>query len=232
MLATWLWHYREALKVSHILIVIRYLYIVSRCLRATAEATPGILTNREVTMTDIAFREEGLSFARPRTHWGAIWAGMFAFVAIWSVFGLLGEAIFASAANPNATAPVSGMSVGMGIWSVILTIIAMYVGGRVTGALAGVTTRHEGTLYGMTMFGLSVIATIVMVILGGAALSGATGVAGSPHSPYMLTVFSDIGWIGFVSLFLGWLAAMGGAAHAVQTQVRTLDNVRDIRPAA
>lgn len=183
-------------------------------------------------MADIAYRDEGLSFANSRTPWGAIWAGMFAFVAIWSVFGLLGEAIFASAANPNATAPVSGMSVGMGIWSVILTIIAMYVGGRVTGALAGVTSRNEGMMCGMAMFGLSVIATIVVVILGGAALSGDTGVAGGAHSPYMLTVFSDIGWIGFVSLFLGWLAAMGGAAHAARTQVRTVNNVRDIRPAA
>lgn len=183
-------------------------------------------------MTDVALRNEGLGLARPRTPWGAIWAGMFAFVAIWSVFGLLGEAIFASAANPNAAAPVSGMSVGMGVWSVILTIIAMYVGGRVTGALAGVATRNEGMMYVMAMFGLSVIATIVIVVLGGAALSGGTGVAADAHSPYMLTVFSDIGWIGFISLFLGWLAALGGAAHAAETQVKTVNNVRDIRPAA
>jgi hypothetical protein len=139
-------------------------------------------------MADVAIRNEGLSFAHSRTPWGAIWAGMFTFVAIWSVFGLLGEAIFASAASPNAVAPVSGMSVGMGIWSVILTIIAMYVGGRVTGSLAGVVTRHEGSLYGMTMFGLSVIATIVVLILGGTALNGATGVAGA-HSSYMLPCF-------------------------------------------
>jgi hypothetical protein len=157
---------------------------------------------------------------------------MFAFVAIWSVFGLLGEAIFASAANPNAAAPVSGMSVGMGIWSVILTIIAMYVGGRVTGALAGAANRGEGMMWGMAMFGLSVIATIVVLVLGGTALSGGTGVAGGAHSPYMMTVFSDIGWIGFVSLFLGWLAAMGGAAHSARNQARTVNNVRDIRPAA
>ena len=183
-------------------------------------------------MADIAYRNEGLSYSRSRTPWGAIWAGLFAFVAIWSVFGLLGEAIFASAANPNVANPVSGMSVGMGVWSVILTIIAMYVGGRVTGALAGITTRHEGVMYGMTMFGLSVIGTVVVVVLGGTALNG-VGVSGGPHSPYMLTVFSDIGWIGFFSLLLGWLAAMGGAAHAARTQAAaTVNNLRDIRPAA
>src|SRR5690348_15614621 len=106
-------------------------------MQATAETILRILISKEVAMADIAYRNEGLSYSRSGTPWGAIWAGLFAFVAIWSVFGLLGEAIFASAANPNSANPVSGMSVGMGVWSVILTIIAMYVGGRVTGALAG-----------------------------------------------------------------------------------------------
>lgn len=181
-------------------------------------------------MASAVYRNEGLAVA-PRTNWGAIWAGMFTFAAIWSVFGLLGEAIFASSANPHAAAPVSGMSVGMGVWAVILTIIALYIGGRVTGDLAGVTTRAEGAIYGVTMFGLSVIATVLIVILAGTALTGGAGTAAGAHSPYMLTVFSDIGWIGFVSLFLGWLAAMGGAASAVKA-VRPANNVRDIRPAA
>jgi hypothetical protein len=108
----------------------------------------------------------------------------------------------------------------------------MYVAGRVTGALSGATNHREGMMYGMTVFGLSVIATILIIVVGGAALTGDTGVAGGAHSPYMLTVFSDIGWIGFVALFLGWLAAMGGAAHATRAVAKPVNNVRDIRPAA
>jgi hypothetical protein len=179
-------------------------------------------------MASAVYRNEGFAIA-PRTNWGAIWAGMFTFAAIWSVFGLLGEAIFASSASHHAAAPVSGMSIGMGVWAVILTIIALYIGGRVTGDLAHVATRAEGAIYGITMFGLSVIATVLIVILAGSALG--SGVAGGAHSPYILTGFSDIGWIGFFSLFLGWLAAMGGAASAVKT-VSPVSNVRDIRPAA
>lgn len=183
-------------------------------------------------MADLAYRND-IRLAHVETNWGAIWAGMFAFVAIWSVFGLLGEAIFASSANPNAAAPVTGMSAGMGAWSVILTIIAFYVAGRVTGALSGATNHREGMMYGMTVFGLCVIATILVIVIGGVALTSDTGVAGGVHSPYMLTVFSDIGWIGFIALFLGWLAAMGGAAHATRARsVPANNNVRDIRPAA
>ena len=147
-----------------------------------------------------------------RTSWPAIWAGVFTFVAIWSVFGVLGMAIFASAANPNAQHPVTGMSVGMGAWAVILTIIAMYVAGRETSRLAGVTNRHDGLIHGMIMFGLSVTAVLVITMLGGTSLSGGTGVTEGAHNPYILDVFANLGWIGFFALFLGWLAAMGGAS--------------------
>jgi len=189
----------------------------------------------EVAMADLAYRNEVPARVTDNVSWGAIWAGMFTFVAIWSVFGILGEAIFASSANPQAVQPVTGMSAGMAIWAIILTIIAMYVAGRVTAHLSGVIDRGSRIIHGIAMFGLSVIAVVVTVILSGVALSGGTGLAAGPHSPYMLTVFADVGWIGFACLCLGWLAAMGGAAQ--NSPVRrvassTPANVRDIRPAA
>jgi hypothetical protein len=192
--------------------------------------------DKEKKMADLAY-EPNVVMNRGRTSWGAIWAGVFTFVAIWSVFGLLGQAIFASSANPNAQQPVTGMSVGMGIWAVILTIIAMYVAGRETGRLAAVPTRHDGLIHGMIMFGLSVVAVIVLTVLGGTSLSGGTGVNGTAHSPYVLTVFADLGWIGFVALFLGWLAAMAGASQGAAptrtlTRTEEVENTRRIRPAA
>lgn len=164
-------------------------------------------------MSDFAYRNLEVVKTANKTAWGAIWIGVFTFIAIWSVFGTLGEAIFASSANANAPAPVGGMSVGMGIWATILTIVAMYVAGRVTAHFADIADRTGRIMHGMAMFGLSVFAVALLIILGGSAMAGSAGVAGGTHSPYMLTVFSDIGWIGFVSLFLGWLAAMGGVAH-------------------
>jgi hypothetical protein len=185
-------------------------------------------------MADIAFGNDVYASGLGRTRWGAVWAGLFAFVTIWSVFGLLGEAIFASAASPNAAQPVTGMSAGMGIWAIVLTIIAMWVGGKVTGRLAGVDNRTDALMYGMIMFGLTVISTVVVLVLAGTAMNGGNGITGSTHSSYMLTVFADLGWWGFVSLFLGWLAVLGGAASEVKAAVRTEAprNLRDIRPAA
>ena len=85
-----------------------------------------------------------------RFHWGAIWAGVFTFLSIWFVFGSLCLAIWAGSPNLN---------VALSVWGIILTIIAMFVAGRATGQLAGVTNSHEGTVLGMTMFGLAVAST-------------------------------------------------------------------------
>jgi hypothetical protein len=186
-------------------------------------------------MADIAFRNQDVYSVNRSTNWGAIWIGMFTFVSIWSVFGMLGEAIFASSASPNAASPVGGMNVGEGVWATILTIIAFYFAGRVTAHFADISDRTGRIMHGMAMFGLSVIATVLVVILGGTAMSGGAAVPGSTHSPYMLTVFADIGWIGFVALFLGWLAAIGGAAHGPfgrASASREDRNVHQVRPAA
>lgn len=187
-------------------------------------------------MAELINQPEIIRYRKPFTDWRAIWAGVFTFIAIWSVFGLLGMAIFASAANPNTPRPVSGMDVGMGIWAIVLTVIAMYVAGRETGRLAGVTNRHDGMVHGMIMFGLSVVAVLILTALGGSSLSGGTGVEGTTHNPYLLTVFANLGWIGFVSLFLGWLAALGGASTGAGNRIADantdVNNVQKIRPAA
>jgi hypothetical protein len=167
----------------------------------------------EETMADVNYEVEGVRVvAHP--NWGAIWAGMFTFVAIWSVFGTLGMAVFASAANPNTSEPTAGMSVGMAVWAIILTIIAMFVAGRVTGQLAGIANSRDGMVHGMVMFGLSIAAALVLFVIGGFNAFGTTPVQGATHSPYVLTAFADLGWMSFVALFLGWLAAMGGASTA------------------
>ena len=94
-------------------------------------------------MAQLTYEQSGARRA-PRTDWGAIWAGVFTYVAIWSVFELLGIAIFASIGNPDAAGSAAGMGLGMGIWTMVLTIIAMYVAGRETGRLAAARAAMTG----------------------------------------------------------------------------------------
>jgi hypothetical protein len=182
-------------------------------------------------MSAITYENQYTAALRSRVDWGAIWAGVFAFIGIWSVFGLLGAAIFASAANPQAAQPLTGMGWGMGIWAIVLTIIAMYVGGRVTGSLASIANRRHGVVHGLAMFGLSVASALVVIVLAGNGVSAA-GTEAAAHSPYLLSVASGMGWAGFLSLFFGWLAAMGGASSGAQQKTTADNNVQPIRNAA
>lgn len=164
-------------------------------------------------MSDTAFRTQNPSiFYNPRlqTNWGAIWAGVFTFAAIWSVFEVLGLAIFNSAAT-HATAAATGVSVGMAIWTIVLTIIAMYVAGVETGRMAGVVARRDGLVHGIIMFGLAVVSMIVLTSLA----AGMWTVAGPVRAGYLMNATAGAEWAEFIALFLGWLAAMGGASTAV-----------------
>jgi hypothetical protein len=163
---------------------------------------------QEVDMSELAYPHETLA-GTTRPNWPAIWAGVFTFIGIWAVFGTLGMGIFAGAASASAAEAMTGVGIGMAIWTIVLTVIAMFVAGRTIGQLAGVTASHDGIMNGTVMFGLTVAAGLVLYVLGG-SLAGA--VAGTMHGPYLLRMFSGAGWTGFIALFLGWLAAMGGAS--------------------
>lgn len=139
-------------------------------------------------------------------YWGAIWAGVFTFVAIWSVFGALGAAVFTSAATPAT--PVSSMGIGISIWAGILTIIAMFFGGLTASRLSG---RINAFMTGTVVFGLSVSAALILASMARLALVGMFPTLGA-LSGGSLGTLAGIEWIRFVALILGWVAAVGGAS--------------------
>ncbi|MBV9624734.1 MAG: hypothetical protein JOZ14_12215 [Acidobacteria bacterium] len=172
-------------------------------------------------MKELSYTDANSSLRR--TDWAAVWAGVFTFAAIWTTFELLGVAIFSS---PGATQPATGLNVGLIIWTIVLSIIAMYVAGRQTGHLALLADRGVAVIHGMIMFGLSLVALLVL-----AALACGAGV--NNLSAYLANLSPAARWTGFLSLLLGWLAAMGGAASTPVYKAQVaVDNLRDIRPAA
>src|SRR5579864_5767594 len=61
-------------------------------------------------------------------------------------------------------------------------------------------------------FGLAVTAALLIVVIGGISLGSAR--LAENNTPFLIGLFSEVGWPLFVALFLGWLAAMGGAMSA------------------
>jgi hypothetical protein len=154
---------------------------------------------------------------RHRADWGAVWGGVFTFAAIWIVFECLALAIFG----------ITHLGVGMAVWTIVLTIIAMYVAGLETARLAGVTTQGDGIAHGLMMFGLAVVSTIIVMFLSNTGLNGANA-----RDLLANGIPSGMAWSAFLSLFLGGLAAMGGASIGSGQKSRTLRPAVPLRPAA
>jgi len=151
-----------------------------------------------------------------RLSWPAIFAGTFVFLAIEVTFGVLGTAIFASAANPSSAHPVTGMSAGIGIWLVILSIIALYFAGRAASSLSGSADSHTGMYHGLVTFGMSVFTSILVtaMILGSTTVAQASSAAAAGPATVGDMVATSGYWL-FVALLLGMIAAAMGGSQAV-----------------
>ena len=156
------------------------------------------------------------------------------FIAIEVTFGLLGLAIFASAANPNAAQPVAGMSVGIGIWTVVLSIIALYFAGRTASRLSGTLKRTIGTYHGLVTYGMSIFATVLIAALAlGSTVAGNAGISHVGNTALASAVATSGWWI-FFACVLGMIAAAIGGSQGVQSEVRpatTIDRERNLRAA-
>lgn len=184
-------------------------------------------------MADYAPTVTGMDPRYPRFSWSAIFAGTFVFLAIEATLLVLGFAIFASAANTGNTGWVPGT--GFTIYTTIISIIALYFGGRAAGRLSGATSRNVGTYHGLVTFGMSVFTTILVAgIALGSTVAGTSQMANAgPQRVADLLVTG--GWGLFVALVLGMAAAAMGAAGEVSAHLRAPVSTTErqtLRPAA
>lgn len=146
--------------------------------------------------------------------WSGIFAGTFLFLAIEATFGILGVAIFASATNPASANPVGpGISAGVGIWMVVLSIIALYFGGKLASRMGGATTRNMGMYAGLVTFGMCIFTSVLTTALVlGSTVGGTTGIGFA--SPTRITDMLTTGgyWL-FVALVLAMISAAAGGIH-------------------
>ena len=124
-----------------------------------------------------------------RIAWGALFGGVIIAVAVQVLLSLLGAGIGLGTVNVNAGSTPSGGSfgIGAGLWWVISSIIALFIGGYVSAWMAGITTRFDGILHGLVTWGISTLLTIYLLssavgsVVGGgfSALGSVTSAAGS-----------------------------------------------------
>lgn len=146
-------------------------------------------------------------FIRP--NWGAIWAGVFAFIAIWAGLGAFALVVFRRFTNfSGLLAP----GIELGACALVLSVIGMFFAGSITGWLTGNRNGHDRVLHGIVMFCFALVSALIMLFLSGA--SGGATTIGFAHRIDLLDIFSYPGWPLLCGVVLGWLAAIAGAATA------------------
>lgn len=111
----------------------------------------------------------------PPFRWSAIFSGAFIAIGIALVLGTLGFAIAVSALEAESPTIEGGMAVGLGIWLLVVPLIALFFGGWAA-ARGSRFSRMSGALHGAVVWAVYQVANLVFV---GALLAGViTGIAG------------------------------------------------------
>ncbi|MFC5435540.1 hypothetical protein ACFPME_03175 [Rhodanobacter umsongensis] len=123
--------------------------------------------------------------------WGAILAGWLVAVGIAFLMYVAGLAMGFSAFDPyDADATAKGIGAGTCAWLVLTWVVSLFVGGMFASWFDGRDDQTTGVMHGITVWGLSIAASGLLLALGigGAIGSGATlvsGAAGGVHGRAM-----------------------------------------------
>ena len=130
----------------------------------------------------------------PRISWGAIIAGVILSLIIYLIMSVLGTAIGASLVSPMSQNPTRGFGFGSGVWVIVTTVLAVFVGSYFAGRCAPVLGWLHGLLswavmtllvvYGMASFIGSAVSAAGSVASTAATAGAAAGAAaGNQSSP-------------------------------------------------
>lgn len=130
---------------------------------------------QEKTVTRLVEKPAGLPTIGPRLSWGAIIAGVVIALSIQLLLNLLGVGVGASTIDPGQGDTHGGLAIGAGIWFVVSALLSLLAGGWAASRLARISERQDGLLQGFTTWGLTTIATLMLLtsavggLIGGSA---------------------------------------------------------------
>jgi len=153
----------------------------------------------------------GSYYIRRGLSWSGIWAGAFAAMALQLTCGLLGVWANSSAIVLGGQVPIAGIPAGVGVWYLIYTIAALFVGGLVASQQSsGAGSRMLHALGAWAV--ASVVGFYTFAILGNRMTVGLSAPGGGLLGAGQVNGISLVspGWF-FGGLVIGLAAALLGA---------------------
>lgn len=148
-----------------------------------------------------------------RTSWGAVIAGALVALMVTFLLNLLAAGIGLASFDPaTSNNPLAGFGTASIIAVVVINVVALFLGGMVTGRLAGSPRRGDAVLHGILTWSVLTIGTVLLLTSAlGRIVGGVAGLVGNTLS----------------SVTQGAVAAAPDAANAAQSSGLTVDGVQD-----
>lgn len=91
--------------------------------------------------------------------WGAIFAGVITFIAIFMTLALIGSAIGFGNLKLTTSNPLEGVGTGLMIWTIVMVVLSFLSAGFV----AGIAARKIGLLHGFLTWATSMLVIVLLV---------------------------------------------------------------------
>lgn len=118
-----------------------------------------------------------------RTSWGAVIAGAIIALMITLLLTLLFGGIGLNTFNPDTSADPVGNGTGSILAVIITNLVALFIGGLITGRLAGSPRRSDSIIHGLLTWSVLTLATIYLLSSAlGSLIGGVSSLIGSTVS--------------------------------------------------
>lgn len=106
-----------------------------------------------------------------RVSWGGVWGGVLVAIGLLLLLTVLGLAIGVTAVDPGDT-EASTVGTGLGVWSGLSLLVALFVGGLVSTRIGAIFDRTTGFFEGALVWAVSVLLMIYLATTGIGMLAG------------------------------------------------------------
>jgi hypothetical protein len=109
-------------------------------------------------------RETIVDRRQPVVRWSAVFAGALAGITVWLILELLCLGTALSVIDPDRVGTARSFALGTTLWSLIVPLIAMFVGGLLAGRLAGYTDHRFAGLHGLLVGAVTAVLGVLAIV--------------------------------------------------------------------
>ncbi|MBA3542736.1 MAG: hypothetical protein H0T79_24175, partial [Deltaproteobacteria bacterium] len=111
--------------------------------------------------------------------WSSIFGATAIALGVWLVLHLFGIGAGMTAIDPDNASSLRGAGIGMGVWSLIAPIIAIFVGGLVVGRVAPTINTLNAAIHGAVVWALTALAAMMLLAMTVGSLARGVAATGS-----------------------------------------------------